>query len=287
MDKNKRLLLEYIDEVSHKLNDQDSITNKITDAVYNSLLYNNRNGEKISVDISEFGAYTNEVYITVYTDGKLTNSYGRTNNFNPLEIEIHVSQFWDVINPDKLKYDIRKTIAHELMHGNIFTKKYNKVKDFSHDQIVNALNDYPDYYEDVVRIKSAAEPESLSYYFAYALYTSYYHEVQAFVAQTDSYFKKVLWLNRNKNITNVDLKNILKNCEEYEIFVQNISTVEHIRNMSTNEQKLFLQEFNSMISKGNEIYFEQLNKLLTKIETVSNHALKNIEDVLMYDYDER
>ena len=286
MDKNKRLLLEYIDEVSHKINDQDGISNKITDAVYNSLLYN-KNKDKITVDISEFGTYTNEAHITVYSDGKLTNSYGRTNNFEPLEIEIHVSQFWDVISQDKLKSDIRKTIAHELMHGNIFTNKYNKVKDLSHDQIVSALNDYPDYYEDVVKIKSVSVPESLTYYFAYALYTSYYHEVQAFVAQSDSYFKKVLWLNRNRNITNENLREILKNCEEYSVFVQNISTVNHIRNMSTNEQKMFVQEFNSMMSKGNEIRFEQLNKLLNKIETVSNHALKNIEDVLMYDYNER
>ena len=75
MDKNKRLLLEYIDELSHKLNDQDSISNKITDTVYNSLLYN-KNKENITVDISEFGTYTNEAHITVYSDGKLTNSYG-------------------------------------------------------------------------------------------------------------------------------------------------------------------------------------------------------------------
>lgn len=284
MKRNEKLLFEYIDEVSHKLNDQEEISAKIANEIYNTLYYIGKNGKKINVDISEFGTYTDTATIEIYTDGHLKQSHARINDFLPLTIEIHVSQFWDVMSQEYLKYDIRKTIAHELMHGNIYTKKYNKVKDLEHDQIVKALNDYPDYYEDILRIKSAAEPESIIYFFTYTLYTSYYHEVQAFVAQSDSYFKKILWLNKEKKITNDNLRDIIKNCEEYQVFVQNIDTVNTIRNMSRRQQEMFLNELNSMMSEKNKIPFDSLNGLLNKIETVSNHALRNIENVLMYDY---
>ena len=287
MQQNVNLLLEYIDEVSHKLNNQESIANKIANAIYDNLYNVKKNSTKIEVDISEYGTYADTATILIFTDGHIDKPYGQINDFRPLTIEIHVSRFWDMIPQEKLKSGIRKTIAHELMHGNIYSKRYDKVKDFDRETILKAINDYPNYYEDVLRIKSAEEHDSLIYYFTYALYTSYYHEVQAFVAQSDSYFKKVLWLNRDRKITNDNLRDILKNCEEYQTFVQNIHTVNTLRNMTDGQRAVFLEELNSKMSKGNEIQLDQLDGLLDKIETAANHALRNIENVLMYDYYDR
>lgn len=282
--RNEDLLLEYIDEVAHKLNNQSNIGDKITDAIYADLLKVNKAVFKTVVNVSEFNTYVDEVTINVFIDGNLRDSYAQINDFSPIIIELHVSKYWDLIPEVELKNGIKKSIVHELMHGNIFTKKYNKIKGYDRETIIKSLNDYPQYFPDINRIISFVNPDSLIYRFSYALYTSYYHETQAFIAQSDVYFKDIFINNKNRKLDNEKLRGILKNCQEYQIFVQNIEVVNTIRRMSYTETKVFITEFNSLLSQQNSMDDVTLYGLLKKIEQVAHGALKSIEDIIMSDY---
>lgn len=110
-------------------------------------------------------------------------------------------------NENAMTNKISNILSHELMHGNIFLKRFeNKVE----------INDAPEYYGNLLRILENEDQENDLYQIAFALYSTYYHEVQAFTSQTAKSIKDIY--GGKLTYSNDEIKNGIMQSEGYMIY---------------------------------------------------------------------
>lgn len=162
-------------------------------------------------------------------------------------------------------YEIQSVIVHELGHGNIYWKRY-----VNHQEI----NDTPNDYSFCVSIISSRgiNYDSVIYKFCFACYSTYYHEVQAFISQT---YGEILKEMHNigltkRNVTKKKFQKLLVNTEVYSVFHHNIEFCNQIEN----DKNLLFELSSDLRAHGFGYTSNRLLKKIKKIKEISQDALK-------------
>lgn len=139
---------------------------------------------------------------------EITASINSLDSNGTIGVVISIPLRYRLIGNEKaMTNKISDILSHELMHGNIFLKRFeNKVE----------INDAPEYYGNLLRILENEDQENDLYQIAFALYSTYYHEVQAFTSQTAKSIKDIY--GGKLTYSNDEIKNGIMQSEGYMIY---------------------------------------------------------------------
>lgn len=187
-----------------------------------------------------------------------------------LELTVFMPVFSRFANDKKELYkDVKAQIAHELMHGNIFSKRATAGED---------LNDMPQYYSACINIiENEIGPIKDV---AYALYATYYHEMQANISSVYSELECAINEENVKFLQNSSyeymllvFKMFLMNTEAYRIYYYIINTVcKKFFNYNENGIKELEKELND---KG-VILQNGLISTMKKVQKLAEGALRDV-----------
>lgn len=159
-------------------------------------------------------------------------------------------------------------IANELMHSNIFYNRYYNGQD---------IYDKPEEYNNSLDLKNDTEDDMIISGFAYALYNTYYQEIQAMVSQTNT---EIQSLYNRKKIDNNTLTNAIKNCTAYKIYSNNLMVCSKLKNNEAKKKELlnYLNKYKININDiDNKInYIEEVSK--KTIDRIYKNAMLYFED---------
>ena len=265
---NYQLLNEIVDEENHMFNTQYKLANEVANVVYSMILKDVKNNiyptsnrehiDTIAIKIEDgFNPY-NSVVANIY----------RVNNENKrIAISLTLPPNIYTIDKETAIRKISNAITHELMHGNIFINRADNGQ---------KINDMPNYYAYLLKIMQTIDNEDdVAYKFAYALYATYYQEMQAIISQTAQGIKNIIMQNKIKEVNNDTIRKYLTFCEPYQIYGTILNeTVPIINNMSDNEihHSIVL----SFSENGFECSVSFVREKSKEIEEKSNKALRKI-----------
>ena len=266
----ENLISESLNEILHAFDGQYAAAEKIAEAVYENLKYK---GKTTIVDISEFELPVTGAYVTVNEDSILKTSAQLENvlqNGNAI-MTIYLNKYDRLLEKKDVLNIIASAVVHELTHGGIFLSRYHSEGDPGEDM--------PEYYENAAKIIEKDEYAGTDvYYFAYALYSTYYHEVQAIISQT--IHDVVTILPKDKEPDNESLKKALRQTNSYKAFTNNINIADKLLSAPIEEK---LKIANELIKNGVNIV--DLDKEAKRVKKVSERALKAISANLMRIYE--
>ena len=280
--KNYDIIYDYIFEL--KKHDSDDIDNLISESLgafeqqyeisnnVASLAYKLLMNKESEGEITIENNIVKKIHLTIY----LKTIWGVSASLTEISddcmfLTINLPKNYIMLPREKFINALTDPISHELMHCNVFVKRYEN----------NVIpDDRPSYYNDVISIIGDEScQDDIVYDFAYALYSTYYQEVAAMVSQSSRQFKNFLMgnelNNRNANIA-------LKQCNSYMIYNNIINyTVPTISNMSDDEiNNRIVKYFNGV---GIDCDVNWVRKQLEKIHNVAKDALHNIIRNVSYD----
>ena len=271
--------ISFINESLGSFNKQIDIANVLSKEILEMLDNGNKkkdisieiNGEKIDTQLVlvRSSSLLHKTYAT-------TEPYGEVNDGNiiltKLVFTVYISQF-DVLSYDRnnLFNKLISVINHELMHGNIFSKR------ISNKQGINIV----DWYDGINNI-IYNERNDLARNVAYSLYACYFHERQSIISSTYAQLLEIFNEDRISFIRNkvkdfsdeekynyllkVYKENLVKT-ESYQTFLM----IENIcKNISNNEISVIKNIF-----KGYGINID-LGKEIEKMELISHEAIKDV-----------
>ena len=160
---------------------------------------------------------------------------------------------------------ISHVITHELMHGYVFIQQDIPQEDVN----------IPSTYGIALTIMRHGQYESeLLQDLAYALYSTYYQEVQAIISQANTNVNLIIQSRKITSISSQDLVKLTKQTEPYNIFVNNIHVAKQILNMHDEDIR------SEIVETLNRYQFQCDEKWIKKqceyIIKVSQNALKKI-----------
>ena len=229
------------------------------------------NGEKIDtqlvLDIDS--SLLNKTYAS-------TEPYGYINNGNikltKLVLTVYLSKF-DILSYDRsnLFNKLVSIINHELMHGNIFSKRISKNQDIN-------IVDWYSGIQDIIRY----EKNGLAKQVAYSLYACYFHERQSIISSTYAQLLEIFNEDRISFIRNkvkdfsdeekynyllkVYKENLVKT-ESYQTFLM----IENIcKKLTKDDIKMLEKIFNGYGININ------LNKEINKMKIISIESIKDV-----------
>ena len=269
----------FINESLGSFNRQIDIANVLSKEILDML--DNGNKEKdISIEINGEKIDTQLVLVRssslLHKTYATTEPYGEVNYGNviltKLVFTVYISQF-DVLSYDRnnLFNKLVSIINHELMHGNIFSKR------ISNKQDINIV----DWYDGINNI-IYNERNDLARNVAYSLYACYFHERQSIISSTYAQLLEIFNEDRISFIRNkvkdfsdeekynyllkVYKENLVKT-ESYQTFLM----IENIcKNISNNEISVIKNIF-----KGYGINID-LGKEIEKMKLISHEAIKDV-----------
>lgn len=164
-------------------------------------------------------------------------------------------------NKDKIAY----VIAHELMHGNVFLNRFKNLEDKT------KTDDQPDEYEVLITILRN-EDDNMAYKYAYALYSTYYQEVNAIVSQT-CLCMEVDYRERGLDkITPQTFQILLRRSKPWEVFLDNIKECCDILDLYSN--RMIQAEIVDVFKRyGLNTTIEDVRSRIKKVRAISNEAL--------------
>lgn len=237
----------------------DKITEKLFDKVYGI------HQDTFFVGLEEFGDPNIKIAEITWERGN-----GQTEAFlknltkdGKIMIQVNISSF-DLrgISKEMFFEKISYIIAHELMHSNIYYKRLANGQD---------IHDTPKFYNNAIVMYRNCD-DLLFKYFAYAMYNTFYQEIQAMISQTETLIFNQL--NRedvkgNKNINKI-ISNLVKESDAYEIYSFNIKVCQELKDNTERKENL---------KKELEKYFIKIyniDKLIDKIDSLSKEAINRI-----------
>lgn len=187
------------------------------------------------------------------TNGSITN----VNTDGYLRIEIHFNQNALQQSKEECIQNAYDVISHEIMHGHIYWERAKHRQE---------LNDTPDEYDSWVKILEKSDNNSILYMFAYACYSTYYHEIQAMVSQTYAQIADMMGGSKDKT----KFLSALRKTNTYMVYNQNIEVCETLKNSGGLINILVKQ----LRQYGLEYDASKIKTLINKIEKKSKNALK-------------
>lgn len=162
---------------------------------------------------------------------------------------------------------IATTVIHELMHGNIFMKRKLSGKD---------IDDIPENYGKILKnVIRNGQIDSDTYFFARALYLSYYQETQAMVSQGWKEVKNRMEMY-GEEYTKENFKWVFRGTPVYYDFSSALNTC---RKMLKN-QRIKTRVFNCL--NENEITFKDNERALNKTYKKLENAMRKLINSCYY-----
>lgn len=249
------ILLESLGSFKNQKNMSYDISEKLL-----SVCYGESNGT-IKVNLEKY----NDKFIksaSVHFNRDYNNTSGELNNIGDngeVKITVNIS-IMDLrcLSKKSLFNRISFIISHELMHSNVFYNRYYNGQD---------IYDKPEEYDNSLVLKNDMENDPIISGFAYALYNTYYHEIQAMVSQTNV---EIQSLYNKRKIDNNTLTKSIKNCNAYKIYSNNLMVCSKLKNNEPKKKELleYLRKYG--INVGS------IDKKIKYIENVSKNVIDRI-----------
>lgn len=245
-------------------NNQHNLAIELANVVYNNYLKNILNFEYLTTNNDIF-----KVKLIIDDTSMLNRFNASIIALNDIEKSITIKIYLSSqIKKQDSRYIINQltsSITHELMHGNVFLKRLNNNN--------VEISDEPIYYPNIISVIQTVDPDTILYKFSYALYATYYQEVNAIVSQTSTQLYNILGYGSNHN--NETIKNAIKNTEPYTIYNMILNeVVPCIENMTDSliENLIIkpLKQFNINLT------INDIKKKTKYIKLISEKALHNI-----------
>lgn len=271
--------ISFINESLGSFNKQSDIASTLSKQIV-SMLDNDKKEKDIKIEID--GEIIDIQLVLVRSSSLLNKTYATTEPYGNVEngniiltklvFTVYISQF-DVLSYDRdnLFNKLVSIINHELMHGNVFSKR------ISNKQDINIV----DWYSGIKNIISN-EKNDLARKVAYSLYACYYHERQSIISSTYTQLLEIFTENRLTFIRNkikdfsteekygylskIYKENLIKT-ESYQTFLMIRNICERL---TKDEIKMLGKIFNGYGININ------LNKEVNKMKIISNEAIKDV-----------
>jgi hypothetical protein len=173
-------------------------------------------------------------------------------NFDGNSKTLYIEIGSENLDNKEFRYKLPSILSHELMHGNV------NLNLFGNGQF-SLINRYSDLYIQCVNVIKKGQYD-LAYYFAYALYSTDWQEVQAFVSQTSGEIIDTV-RRLNHPITRSEFKKIYANTNSVLTYHSNVEICNTILSMDCKDSY-------------NEICFDiPFFKNLLMIKKYAKHAL--------------
>lgn len=227
----------------------------------------NKKTNKNTVNVEQYKTWLKYVNLTlnIEYDNLLPNINARLEKIGTDSVNIIINVSYpclNIYNETIMKNKILNCITHELMHDNIFIKRYtNGIEEF---------DDTPDEYPIYIQIMDENNPNTLLYKFGLALYSTFYQETQAIISQTVSNLRLILM---KQDVSNDEIKSAIAKSEGYIrfniILHELVPVLEHM-----SDDELFQQIELPLFSK----YALNIKpkKLIKKFKNRSTIALRKI-----------
>ena len=239
------------------------ITEKILDTCLGDY-----NGEEISVDLSGFNnKYIKSVTLKCYKIyGDTWAEYLNIGENGEILMKVNLS-LMDVrsLNKKQLFKRLSYIIAHELMHANIMYRRY-----------YNAQNvyDYPEDYDNPLKMKANTENDAIISGFAYALYNTCYQEMQAMISQTNT---EIFSRYKGRKLENSQLVTAIKDSMAYGAYSHNLKVCTELKNNPEKKKELQIK------LKENGINIPNIGEKIKSIEFFSKEAIERIyKNAMLY-----
>ena len=231
----------------------------------------------ITVNTSDINPDFKEVEININYVGGTDKTSASFDNLDlkghyQLTVEINLS---DRILPRPQYYEaVKSAIDHELMHGEVFQKKYGYLVKDSGD--IPMLDDSPANYEVIISVMRKYDRESYAYQYARALYSTYYQETQALVSQSWPNFRTAMIEDPRSGLPNVSdndyFRHIMHSMDPYRTFMDNISLCEKLKIYNGGPCDSIVIAFNEC--GDDSMTREKIMKSLDRIEEKSDYGLR-------------
>lgn len=205
---NIRIISESLGAFEEQYKLAKDLSNAVIDMVKNNTNNIRYQTENKTIKIANIHIEYNELPIFNANIDRV-NSTEDSININVLIPYSHI-----MIDRDKLIGELTNVITHELMHWNVYLKRLKNN--------INNVIDTPNYYSSLIKIIRNTEPSSIAHQFAYALYATYYQEVNAIVSQTNVQICNIIGHGKK---TNDDIKFALPQTESFQIYDNIINNV--------------------------------------------------------------
>lgn len=271
--------ISFINESLGSFNKQSDIATTLSRQII-SMLDNDEKTKDTKIEID--GEIIDIQLVLVRSSSLLNKTYATTEPYGEVDdgniiltklvFTVYISQF-DVLSYDRdnLFNKLVSIINHELMHGNIFSKR------ISNKQDINIV----DWYNGIKNI-IGNERNDLARNVAYSLYACYYHERQSIISSTYTQLLEIFTENRLTFIRNkikdfsseekydylskIYKENLIKT-ESYQTFLMIRNICERL---TKDDIKMLEKIFNGYGVKIN------LNKEINKMKIISNEAIKDV-----------
>ena len=250
-------------EALGSFNNQHNLAIELANVVYNNYLKNILNFEYLTTNDDIFKVKF------IIDDTSMLNRFNASiialNNIEKsITIKIYLSSQIKKQDSRYIINQLTSSITHELIHGNVFLKRLNNNVEIS---------DEPIYYPNIISVIQTVKPDTILYKFSYALYATYYQEVNAIVSQTSTQLYNILGYGCNYD--NEIIKNAIKNTESYIIYNMILNeVVPCVENMTDSliENLIIkpLKRFNINLT------INDIKKKTKYIKLISEKALHNI-----------
>ena len=250
-------------EALGSFNNQHNLAIELANVVYNNYLKNILNFEYLTTNDDIFKVKF------IIDDTSMLNRFNASiialNNIEKsITIKIYLSSQIKKQDSRYIINQLTSSITHELMHGNVFLKRLNNNVEIS---------DEPIYYPNIISVIQTVKPDTILYKFSYALYATYYQEVNAIVSQTSTQLYNILGYGCNYD--NEIIKNAIKKTESYIIYNMILNeVVPCVENMTDSliENLIIkpLKQFNINLT------INDIKKKTKYIKLISEKALHNI-----------
>lgn len=254
-----------IDEALGSFDGQYHLADLISQVAYDMFIDNVHNQTIENIDNESI----KQVFIELDTNTLLPQIKGTIVSLNLEEkkigLKLMISPKLKKVNSAIVKKRIKNVITHELMHGKIFLSRLeNDVE----------LEDAPDYYNAIIYLMGVSNEDSLLYKFCYALYATYYQEVNAIVSQTNIQMYNIL--GYGKEHSNDEIKLAIMKTEPYQIYSMILHDI--IPTLENTDDERVKSE---IVDKINELDVCKLNigfvkESIKRIKLVAMKALRNI-----------
>ena len=262
-----------LSESLHVFENQYEVADLLSDIIVECIMSNKNTA---TINVSRYNLPFTQVTININKNSLIAKPSATLNtvdeNGNLIVVLNICNQITAYYTKKELYLELKNIIAHELEHSYTILKTYNNTGNVDNTS-TNTL--YRTVYDIVVNPTSYNDV----YYIAYAIYSTFGHELNAFVSQC--YGEVYNYLSKLDTLSNKSIIEALKNSEVYKIFNTNIQNITQVLNYSDDNKRKFIDRFNSISKKDKINSIEQLNKLLNNTLKRNNESIKMCDRTAM------
>ena len=267
-----------LEEEAHSFSGQYEIARKCAFAIIEALEVGNT---ATVVDASDINKDFKRIEIIINnTDSPIDKTNARfiqLNGVGLFNLLINISLDTRIKRYSEKFADIKDVISHELMHGEIFQKRYDNIVDINGD--IKELDDVPSEYGYIVKVmQKFSEIRTDSYYYARALYSIYYQETQALISQAWPQFEiemKQIGMGYADACIYSNFIGLFKKTDVYQTFMNNLLIADKISEKGVDVARFIEIDFKDV--GCNTITTDKIIKSAKDITEISENGIRKAE----------